>query len=101
GYNIYPIEIEQVLDAVPGVSESAVIAAPHPDMGEGVVAVLVRDKAHAAPDEAALQQALEGLAKFKRPRRFFWVDALPRNTMGKVQKQALREQFKDAFGPAH
>ncbi|MEZ5929852.1 MAG: malonyl-CoA synthase [Parvularculaceae bacterium] len=100
GYNIYPIEIEQVLDAVPGVSESAVIAAPHPDMGEGVVAVLVRDQSQAAPDEAALQQALEGLAKFKRPRRFFWVDALPRNTMGKVQKQVLREQFKDAFGSA-
>ncbi|MEE2692364.1 MAG: AMP-binding protein [Pseudomonadota bacterium] len=97
GYNIYPIEIEQVLDALPGVGESAVVGAPHPDMGEGVVAVLVAARDAPRPDDTALAKAMEPLAKFKRPRRFFWLDALPRNTMGKVQKQALREKFKDAF----
>lgn len=97
GYNIYPIEIEEVLDALPGVAESAVIGVPHPDMGEGVVAVLVAAKDHPQPDEAALARALESLAKFKRPRRFFWIDALPRNAMGKVRKQVLRERFRDVF----
>lgn len=95
GYNIYPKEIEQVLDAVEGVAESAVIAAPHADMGEGVVAVLVPETAPL--HDTVLNEALEQLAKFKRPRKFFWLDALPRNAMGKVQKQALRAQFKDAF----
>ncbi len=95
GFNIYPIEIEQVLDSVPGVAESAVIGAPHGDMGEGVVAVLVADGN--AVDDETLQQALSSLAKFKRPRKFFWVKALPRNAMGKVQKQILRKQFKNAF----
>jgi len=95
GYNIYPKEIEQVLDAVTGIIESAVIGAPHPDMGEGVVAVLVPESAPL--DDAILTGALEQLAKFKRPRKFFWADALPRNAMGKVQKQILRAQFKDAF----
>ncbi|MEQ8935772.1 MAG: fatty acid--CoA ligase, partial [Amphiplicatus sp.] len=85
------------LDALPGVAESAVIGVPHPDMGEGVVAVLVAAKNAPRPDEAALAAAMEELAKFKRPRRFFWVDSLPRNAMGKVQKQALRETYRDAF----
>ena len=95
GFNIYPIEIEQILDAVPGVAESAVVGVPHADMGEGVIAVLMAKEG--APDDAALNAALSPLAKFKRPRKFFRVDALPRNTMGKVQKQALRETYKDAF----
>ena len=95
GFNIYPIEIEQVLDTVPGVRESAVVGVPHPDMGEGVIAILAA--AEDAPDDDTLAAALSPLAKFKRPRKFFRVDALPRNTMGKVQKQALRETYKDAF----
>ncbi|GAB4531997.1 MAG: malonyl-CoA synthase [Amphiplicatus sp.] len=99
GYNVYPAEIEQILDSIPGVAESAVIGVPHPDMGEGVVAVLAPRPGAARPDETALAGALERLAKFKRPRRFFWVDALPRNAMGKVQKQVLRERHKDAFAP--
>lgn len=97
GYNIYPIEIEEVLDALPGIAESAVIGVPHPDMGEGVVAVLVAAKDHPQLDDAALARALEGLARFKRPRRFCWIDALPRNAMGKVQKQVLRERFRNVF----
>lgn len=96
GLNIYPTEIESFLDASPAVAESAVIGAPHPDMGEGVVAVLVA-ATDAHHDESALRDALDGLAKFKRPRKFFWVDALPRNAMGKVQKKLLREQFSAAF----
>lgn len=95
GYNIYPKEIEQVLDSIEGVAESAVIGAPHPDIGEGVVAVLVTKTAPL--DDTVIAGALEQLAKFKRPRKFFWLDVLPRNAMGKVQKQALRTQYKDAF----
>ena len=95
GYNIYPKEIEQLFDALPGVAESAVIGVPHPDMGEGVVAVLVAE--NAPLQEARLTEAMEALARFKRPRRFFHVDALPRNAMGKVQKHMLRERYKNAF----
>ncbi|WP_411818541.1 AMP-binding protein [Hyphococcus sp. DH-69] len=95
GLNIYPIEIEQCLDAIPGIADSAVIGVPHPDMGEGVVAVLVAETAPLA--QSVIDAALSSLADFKRPRKFFWVDALPRNTMGKVQKQAMREQYRSAF----
>lgn len=95
GFNIYPVEIEQILDALPGVAESAVVGVHHADMGEGVIAVIVADGD--PPDDEALAAALSSLAKFKRPRKFFPMDALPRNTMGKVQKQVLREEFKDAF----
>ncbi|MEM9014803.1 MAG: AMP-binding protein [Pseudomonadota bacterium] len=95
GYNVYPKEIEILLDSIDGVLESAVIGAPHPDMGEGVVAVLTPE--NEALDDALLVDAMNGLAKFKRPRRFFWVDALPRNAMGKVQKQLLREEFASTF----
>jgi malonyl-CoA/methylmalonyl-CoA synthetase len=85
GFNIYPKEIESVLDDIEGIKETAVIGAPHADLGEGVVAVLVPDGA--TPDQSGIQAALdEMLARFKHPRRFYWVDALPRNAMGKVQK---------------
>jgi len=100
GYNVYPKEIEELLDALPDIAESAVIGVPHPDMGEGVVAVLVpaRGSALAPPlsgDE--LNRAVGVLARFKQPRRYVWVDALPRNAMGKVQKAALRELLKESF----
>lgn len=95
GYNIYPKEIEQVLDALPGVTESAVIGVPHPDMGEGVVAVLVAD--NDPLKDATLHNAMETLARFKRPRHYSWVDALPRNAMGKVQKQSLRQTYQNVF----
>jgi len=95
GYNIYPKEIEQVLDAAPGIVESAVIGAPHPDMGEGVVAVLVADSDPVS--DKLMAQTLSRLARFKRPRAFFWINALPRNDMGKVQKQVLRERYASAF----
>lgn len=95
GFNIYPIEIEQLLDALPGVAESAVIGVPHRDMGEGVVAIVVENEC--GVNDADLTAAVNALAKFKRPRKFFRMEALPRNTMGKVQKQVLREQFRDAY----
>ncbi|WP_309141164.1 AMP-binding protein [Novosphingobium sp. G106] len=97
GLNIYPKEIEEAIDALPGVEESAVIGVPHPDMGEGVVAVVVAQKG-ARVTEKAVRAALEGqLARFKQPRRVFVVDALPRNAMGKVQKAALRSEYAEAL----
>jgi len=96
GYNIYPKEIELLLDDQPGVKESAVIGISHRDFGEGVVAVLVPEEG--SPDVKAVEASLAGsLARFKQPKAYFVVDELPRNTMGKVQKNVLRDRFKDAF----
>jgi malonyl-CoA/methylmalonyl-CoA synthetase len=92
GFNVYPKEVESEIDALPGVVESAVIGCPHPDFGEGVTAIVVLKKDSIA-DEKAVIANLEGrLAKFKLPKRVIFVDDLPRNTMGKVQKNVLREQ---------
>ena len=97
GFNVYPKEIESEIDAMPGVVESAVIGVPHADFGEGVTAVLVCNKG-AEVTEAAVLKALDGrLAKFKMPKRVFVVDELPRNTMGKVQKNVLRDTYKDIY----
>ncbi|MBR0844831.1 malonyl-CoA synthase [Bradyrhizobium liaoningense] len=97
GFNVYPKEIESEIDAMPGVVESAVIGVPHADFGEGVTAVLVCNKG-AGVTEAAVLKALDGrLAKFKMPKRVFVVDELPRNTMGKVQKNVLRDTYKDIY----
>ena len=94
GYNVYPKEIELVLDEVPGVVETAVIGVPHADFGEAVVAVVVRDRASEPDDgevEAAMGAALDGaLARFKHPKAYVVVDELPRNAMSKVQKGELR-----------
>lgn len=97
GFNVYPKEIEDRLDAVAGVAESAAIGVPHPDMGEGVIALIVPADKSALPAEAALIEAIGALARFKQPRKFIFVEALPRNAMGKVQKQILREEFREAF----
>jgi malonyl-CoA/methylmalonyl-CoA synthetase len=92
GYNVYPAEVEGVLNEQPGVAESAVIGVPHADFGEAVVALVIA-KPGPLPQEAALIAALKGtIAGFKVPKRVLVVDALPRNTMGKVQKNLLREQ---------
>ena len=96
GYNVYPKEVEALIDEMPEVVESAVIGVPHPDFGEGVVAVLVP----AAEDVtlAAVEDALRGrLARFKQPKHVANLDVLPRNAMGKVQKNALRERFAHLF----
>jgi len=97
GFNVYPKEIESEIDAMPGVVESAVIGVPHADFGEGVTAVVVRHPG-AEISEASVLQGLDGrLAKFKMPKRVFVVDELPRNTMGKVQKNILRDNYKDIY----
>jgi malonyl-CoA/methylmalonyl-CoA synthetase len=99
GLNVYPREIELVLDAQPGVLESAVIGVPHPDFGEAVVGLLVPEPGR-APDLAAIGAALAAeLARFKQPRRLIVVEALPRNAMGKVQKALLRAEYAGALAP--
>lgn len=97
GYNVYPAEIEGALNDMPGVAESAVIGVPHPDFGEVGVAVVI-PRPGTAPDADALIATLKArLANFKIPKRCFVVDELPRNTMGKVQKNLLREKYKGLF----
>ena len=97
GYNVYPKEIETEIDEIPGVLESAVIGLPHRDFGEGVTAVIV-PTGKVELDEAGVLKGLEGrLAKFKQPKRVMFLDELPRNTMGKVQKNLLRERFGDLY----
>ncbi|SLN76670.1 malonate--CoA ligase [Oceanibacterium hippocampi] len=97
GFNVYPKEVELVLDEQEAVRESAVIGVPHPDFGEGVVGVLVPESG-ATPDVARIAEALgRQLARYKQPKRLIVVDELPRNTMGKVQKNILRETYRDLF----
>jgi malonyl-CoA/methylmalonyl-CoA synthetase len=97
GFNVYPKEVEAALEACPGIAEAAVIGVPHPDFGEGVVAVVVPAEG-AQIDERGLGDALAGqLAKYKLPKRIFFTNALPLNAMGKVQKNALRERYADLF----
>jgi len=93
GFNVYPKEVELVIDELDGVAESAVIGAPHPDFGEAVVAVV-----QGAGEEAAIIAAARAkLAAFKTPKRVFFVDDLPRNAMGKVQKNLLRDRYAKTF----
>jgi len=97
GYNVYPAEIEGFINEMPGVAESAVVGVPHPDFGEGVVAVVV-PKPGATLDAAAMVATLKGrIANFKVPKQLFVVPDLPRNAMGKVQKNLLREQHRGLF----
>ena len=97
GFNVYPKEVETEIDSMDGVIESAVIGVPHPDFGEGVVAVVVITKAAKLDDKQIIAHLADRLAKFKQPKHVFIVDDLPRNTMGKVQKNLLRDQHKDIF----
>ncbi len=95
GYNIYPKEIEDILNEIEGVDESAVFGIPHPDFGESVVAAIVPEPGH-SPDMAAIKGILEAqLARFKHPRDYILLEELPRNTMGKVQKNVLRQSYAD------
>jgi malonyl-CoA/methylmalonyl-CoA synthetase len=99
GFNIYPKEIEMVLDDQPGVMESAVIGVPHPDFGETVLGLIVPEPGQ-TPDLAAIMAATSrALARFKQPRRLIIVESLPRNTMGKVQKAAMRKTYEALFDP--
>jgi len=96
GFNVYPKEIEGLIDDVPGVLESAVIGVPHPDFGEAVMAVVVPTDPDLAPD-TVLNALNDHLAKFKQPKQVIFLPELPRNTMGKVQKKALREDYAELF----
>ncbi|WP_447894917.1 malonate--CoA ligase [Vreelandella sp. GE22] len=97
GYNVYPKEIEQFIDDLDDVEESAVIGVHHADLGEGVVAVVV-PKASANVNEAQILEAIKDvLARYKQPKRVFFTEALPRNVMGKVQKNQLRDTYADTF----
>lgn len=96
GYNIYPKEIELLLDVQPGVLESAVVGVPHPDFGEGVVGVLVA-RGESLDTEKIMADIHDKIARFKQPKHLVLLDELPRNTMGKVQKNLLRDQFKGIF----
>ena len=100
GYNIYPKEIELILDQQPGVLESAVIGVPHADFGETVLGLIVPEPGATPSLDAIADAAKASLARFKHPRKLIVIDALPRNTMGKVQKKALREDYRDIFAPA-
>ena len=96
GLNVYPKEIESMVDELEGVTESAVIGVPHPDFGEAVVAVIVAaDKT--LNEESVMEFLANKIAKFKQPKAVFFVEALPRNTMGKVQKVTLRAEHKELF----
>ncbi|HET7524539.1 MAG TPA: malonyl-CoA synthase [Burkholderiaceae bacterium] len=97
GYNVYPAEVEGFINELPGVAESAVVGLPHPDFGEGVVAMVV-PKLGAQLDGSLIVAALKDrIANFKVPKRVFVVNELPRNTMGKVQKNLLRQQHQGLF----
>ncbi|MGB1081953.1 MAG: AMP-binding enzyme, partial [Alphaproteobacteria bacterium] len=118
GFNVYPKEVEEQLDRMPGVRESCVIGLPHPDLGEAVTAVIVPEAGGRASgestgvnegmnegvNEAAITAEsvaaflADRLARFKQPRQVVLVDALPRNAMGKVQKKALREDHAGLYG---
>jgi malonyl-CoA/methylmalonyl-CoA synthetase len=97
GYNIYPKELESEIDALAGVLESAVIGVAHPDFGEGVTAVVVRSPPSQITGAEILGAIAGRVAKYKHPKRVIFVDELPRNTMGKVQKNLLRDTYKDLY----
>ncbi len=99
GLNVYPKEIEEVLNGVEGVVESAVVGVPHPDFGEAVIAVVLRSADHSdLTEKAVVAAARKRLAAYKAPKRVFFTDALPRNAMGKVQKNLLQERYRTLFG---
>jgi malonyl-CoA/methylmalonyl-CoA synthetase len=98
GYNVYPREVESEIDRLPGVIESAVFGVPHPDYGEGVTAAVVCAPGAPPASETQMLQALRArLAAYKLPKRLFFVDGLPRNSMGKVEKKKLRELYADTY----
>jgi malonyl-CoA/methylmalonyl-CoA synthetase len=98
GYNVYPKEVETVIDAIDGVAESAVVGVPHPDFGEAVVAIVLRRPGGSDVTEAGvIAVCKEQLANYKVPKRVFFMDELPRNAMGKVQKNLLRDQHTGLF----
>jgi len=97
GFNVYPKEVETEIDVLPGVIESAVIGVPHKQFGEGVTAIVVARPDGGVTEESVLAALNDRLAKFKQPKRVIVVADLPRNAMGKVQKNVLRDTYKDLY----
>jgi malonyl-CoA/methylmalonyl-CoA synthetase len=97
GLNVYPKEVELELDALPGVLESAVFGVAHPDLGEGVTAVVVAQTGATLSEDAILEALGARLARYKLPMRVLVIAELPRNAMGKVQKSALRERYAGLY----
>ena len=97
GYNVYPKEIESEIDQIEGVVESAVIGVPHPDFGEGVTAIVVRTSGSALSEAEIMSALTERLARYKQPKSVHFVPDLPRNTMGKVQKNVLRQTYNNIY----
>ena len=97
GYNVYPKEVELEIDALPGIVESAVIGLPHRDFGEAVTAVVVTEQGNAISEQVIRTEISKRLASYKQPRRILFVARLPRNSMAKVQKNLLREEYKDTY----
>ncbi len=97
GYNVYPAEVEGYINDMPGVAESALVGVPHPDFGEVGVAVVIAKPGAQLDGEAIVARLKAQLANFKIPKRCFVVEELPRNSMGKVQKNLLRDQHKQLF----
>ena len=97
GYNVYPAEIEGYINDMPGVAESAVVGVQHPDFGEVGVAVVIAKSGVILNGDNIIADLKSQLANFKIPKRCFVVTELPRNTMSKVQKNLLRDQYKDLF----
>ena len=97
GYNVYPAEVESVINDLPGVDESALVGVPHPDFGEVGVAIIVARPGAQLQPQAIIDALKERVANFKVPKHCFVVSALPRNAMGKVQKNLLRDEHKNLF----
>ena len=97
GYNVYPKEVELEIDALPGIVESAVIGLPHDDFGEAVSAVVVAEQDRSISEKNIVAEISNRLASYKQPKRIFFVDQLPRNSMGKVQKNLLRDEYKKTY----
>jgi malonyl-CoA/methylmalonyl-CoA synthetase len=97
GYNVHPAEIEGYINEMPGVAESALVGVPHPDFGEVGVAVVIAKPGVTVSADVVIADLKAKLANFKIPKKCVVVPELPRNTMGKVQKNLLREQYKGLF----
>ncbi|RME67732.1 MAG: malonyl-CoA synthase, partial [Alphaproteobacteria bacterium] len=97
GLNVYPMEVEEQINAMPDIAEAAVIGLPHADFGEAVTAVVVTRSGKAADEEAVIARLKARLAAFKCPKRVLHLPSLPRNAMGKVEKARLRQQFADLY----
>ena len=97
GLNVYPKEIETIIDTDSNVDESAVIGVSHLDFGEGIVAIIVEKKGHKLDRQVLQEELKKNLATFKLPKKIHIIEELPRNTMGKVQKNVLRDLYKDEF----